>query len=129
MNEYWGEKRIISSDFEYVSNISTLPSIICADKRSGGCKISSQYFSKMLLIPRYWTYRPIPSYLQLLPSPKDPANTLIRHHARMKTIMDLTHIFVPSVINKGSNLPTQSTNVMLSRGLIPNHSRTVVRDS
>ena len=50
---------LVSSDSEYVSNILTLPSIICADKRSGGCKILSRYFSKMLSIPRYRTYRPI----------------------------------------------------------------------
>ena len=37
MHENWGEKLIISSDFGYVSNILTLPSIICADKQSGGC--------------------------------------------------------------------------------------------
>ena len=61
MPENWGEKLIISSDFGYVSNILTLPSIICADKRSGGCKISSRYFSKMLSTLRYRTYRPIPS--------------------------------------------------------------------
>ena len=61
MPENWGEKLIISSDSGYVSNILTLPSIICADKRSGGCKISSRYFSKMLSTPRYRTYRPIPS--------------------------------------------------------------------
>ena len=61
MPENCGEKLIISSDFGYVSNILTLPSIICADKRIGGCKISSQYFSKMLPTPRYRTYRPIPS--------------------------------------------------------------------
>ena len=60
MPENWGEKLIISSDSGYVSNILTLPSIICADKRSGGCKISSRYFSKMLSTPRYRTYRPIP---------------------------------------------------------------------
>ena len=34
---------------------------MCGDKRSGGCKISSRYFSKMLSTPRYRTYRPIPS--------------------------------------------------------------------
>ena len=62
MHENWGEKLIISSDFEYVSNILTLPSIICANKRSGGCKISSRYFSKMLSIPRYRNYRPVPNY-------------------------------------------------------------------
>ena len=37
------------------------PSIICADKRSGGCKISSRYFIKLLSIPRYRAYLPIPS--------------------------------------------------------------------
>ena len=56
-----GSKLIISSDFGYVSDILTLPSIIYADKRSGGCKISSRYFSKMLSTPRYRTYRPIPN--------------------------------------------------------------------
>ena len=61
MHENWWEKLIISSDSEYVSNIITLPSIICANMRSGSCKISSRYFSKMLLIPRYRNYRPIPN--------------------------------------------------------------------
>ena len=61
MHENWGEKLIISSDFEYVSNILTLAPIVCPNKRSGGCKISSRYFSKMLSIPRYRNYRPIPN--------------------------------------------------------------------
>ena len=58
----WREKLVISSDFGYASNILTLPSIIYVSKRSGGFKISSRYFSKMLSIPRYRTYRPIPSF-------------------------------------------------------------------
>ena len=57
---------IISSDFGYVSNILTLLSVICVDKRSGGFNISSRYFSKMLSIPRYRTYRPIPTFSALL---------------------------------------------------------------
>ena len=62
MPENWGQKLIISSDFECVSNILTLPSIICVHKRSGDCKISTRYFSKMLLlILRYQTYRPTPN--------------------------------------------------------------------
>ena len=32
------------------------------DKQSGGFKILSGYFSKMLLILKHWTYRPIPIY-------------------------------------------------------------------
>ena len=56
------QKLIISSDFGYVSNISTIPSIIYVHKRSGGCKISSRYFSKMLSIPRDWIYQPMPSH-------------------------------------------------------------------
>ena len=55
-HENMGQKLIISSDFGYFSNILTPPSIICVDKRSGGCKLSSRYFSKMLSIPRYRAY-------------------------------------------------------------------------
>ena len=69
MHENWGEKLIISSDLGYVYNILTLPSIICADKQSGGCKISSRYFRKMFSIPRYWTYRPIPTFYLIGQSP------------------------------------------------------------
>ena len=47
---------VLFSDLGYVSNILTLPSIICAGKQSGGCEISSRYFSKMLSIPRHWAY-------------------------------------------------------------------------
>ena len=45
----------------YFSNILTFPSIVCVDKQSGSCKISSQYFSKMLLIQRHRAYQPIPN--------------------------------------------------------------------
>ena len=40
-----------SSFFRFLvcSNILTIPSIICVDKRSDGCKISSRNFSKMPL--------------------------------------------------------------------------------
>ena len=69
MHENWGEKPIICSDFQYVSNILTLPSIICANKRSGGCKISSRYFSKMLSTPRYRNYRPVLSFERRVQSP------------------------------------------------------------
>ena len=61
-------KLIISSDFGYIPNILTLSSIICADKRRGSCKISSQYFSKMLSIPRHLAYRPMPTKKTTLPN-------------------------------------------------------------
>ena len=43
----------ISSDLGYVSNTLSFPSIIYVDKPIGGCKILSQYFSRMLLILRH----------------------------------------------------------------------------
>ena len=43
MLENWGQKFKISSESLGM----------CVDKRSGGCKISSQYFSKMLSILRH----------------------------------------------------------------------------
>ena len=52
---------IISSDFGYFSNISTLPSIMCVDKQSGHFKIPSRYFRKMFSIPIYRAYRHIPN--------------------------------------------------------------------
>ena len=70
MHENWGWNLIISSDFGYVSNILTLPSIICAGKQSGDCKIPSRYFSKMLSIPRYRTYGPIPNNYKRFICPK-----------------------------------------------------------
>ena len=57
----WDKKLIISSYLGYVSNILTLSFIICVGKRSGGFKISSQYFTKMLSIPRFRSYRPFPT--------------------------------------------------------------------
>ena len=45
MHENSGKKLIISSDLGYISNILSLPSIVCADKRDGGFKISSRCFS------------------------------------------------------------------------------------
>ena len=57
----WDKKLIISSYLGYVSNILTLSSILCVGKGSGGFKISSRYFTKMLSIPRFRAYRPIPN--------------------------------------------------------------------
>ena len=51
INKNIGQKLIISSDFGYVSNILTLPSIISVGKQDGGFKTSLQYFSKMLPTP------------------------------------------------------------------------------
>ena len=73
-------KALNSSDFAYVSNILTLPSIICTDKRSGGCKISSRYFSKMLSIPRYQSYQPIPSKYYIEKLIKDIIERFIIHY-------------------------------------------------
>ena len=39
---------IISLNFWLLPNILSFPSIIYVDKRSGGCKVLSQYFSKIL---------------------------------------------------------------------------------
>ena len=57
----WDKKLILSLYLGYVSNILTLSSIICVGKQSGGFKISSRYFIKMLSIQRCRPYRPIPS--------------------------------------------------------------------
>ena len=55
MKKNWGIKAY-NSDFGYVSNISTLPLIMYVDKRNGGCKIPSRYFSK-------WSrYRALPTH-------------------------------------------------------------------
>ena len=56
-----GQKLIISSDFGYISNMLTVPSIIYVHKKSCSFRISSQYFSKMLLVLRHQASRPIPS--------------------------------------------------------------------
>ena len=53
MHKNMGQKLIISSNLGFVPNILSLKAITCADKRSGGSKISSQYFIKMLSILRY----------------------------------------------------------------------------
>ena len=49
MDENMVQKLLNSSDLGYVSNILTLPSIICTDKRSGGFKVLSRYFAKNAL--------------------------------------------------------------------------------
>ena len=38
-----------------------VPPCICVDKQSGGFKISSQYFTKLLSIPRHRAYQSIPN--------------------------------------------------------------------
>ena len=58
MHENVGIKAYNFFRFLVCYNILTLPSIICADKRSGGFKISSWYFIKLLSIPKYRNYRP-----------------------------------------------------------------------
>ena len=56
IQENIGQKHKISSDFRHVCKILPIPSFICAGKRSGGFKIMSQYFSKMLSIPSHGSY-------------------------------------------------------------------------
>ena len=75
----WDKKHIISSYLGNVSNILTLPSIICVGKRSGGFKILSQYFTKMLSIPRFRAYRPIPSLDSMLKANSHIYSTLIKY--------------------------------------------------
>ena len=62
MHEYMGSKlNIISSYLGFVSNILTLPFVICVDKQTDCGKISSWYFSELLSVPRHKAYPPIPT--------------------------------------------------------------------
>ena len=67
--------------FGYVSNISCPSCIICVGKRSGGFKISSRYFSKMLSIPKYRAYR-VPTH----PYQKDNSPKPVNHCLTLKEI-------------------------------------------
>ena len=61
MDKTMGIKAYTFFRFGYVSNILTIPSMIRVYNWGGGLQVSSRYFSKMLSIPRYRAYRPIPT--------------------------------------------------------------------
>ena len=51
-------------DLGFVSDILSFLSVLCGNNQDPSCKVTSQYFSKMVLMLRNWCYPPIPIKLQ-----------------------------------------------------------------
>ena len=53
---------MIFGDLGFVSTILSYPVNIFVDKQDSGCRLLSQYFSKVLSLLGYQAYQPIPNF-------------------------------------------------------------------